>query len=59
LTLGPPILKSLKKRISSFFDCHCMISEPSKWIEELANSGADQMTFHYESDTGLFSKYFF
>ena len=30
-----------------------MISEPNKWIEELANSGADQMTFHYESDIGI------
>ena len=34
-----------------------MISEPNKWIEELANSGADQMTFHYESDIGINIKY--
>jgi len=34
-----------------------MISEPWKWIEELAGSGADQMTFHYESDLGIFLKY--
>lgn len=30
-----------------------MISDPSKWIEELSNSGADQITFHYESETGV------
>ena len=33
----------------AYFDCHCMISEPAKWVKELAKSGANMMTFHYES----------
>ena len=52
LTLGPPILKSLRKKLNTFFDCHCMISEPWKWINDFADSGANQITFHYESDIG-------
>ena len=42
--------------MDAFFDCHCMISEPHKWIDDLTNSGANQITFHYESDVGIFIK---
>ena len=35
-----------------FFDCHCMISEPHKWIDALSDCGTDQVTFHYESEIG-------
>lgn len=45
-----PVLKSLKKHCpDTFYDCHCMVSEPSKWVDSVANSGGDQFTFHYES----------
>eukprot|EP00826_Nyctotherus_ovalis_P034707 TRINITY_DN2912_c0_g2_i11.p1 TRINITY_DN2912_c0_g2~~TRINITY_DN2912_c0_g2_i11.p1 ORF type:complete len:204 (-),score=59.07 TRINITY_DN2912_c0_g2_i11:31-642(-) len=50
LTLGFPIIQALRKKLPKvYFDCHCMISEPGKWVKELAASGADLMTFHYEA----------
>lgn len=54
ISLGPPIISSLRKEIpksekKSFFDCHMMVSEPEKWVPEIAKAGGDQYTFHYES----------
>lgn len=55
ISLGPPIISSLRKEIprsetkASFFDCHMMVSEPEKWVPEVAKAGGDQYTFHYES----------
>lgn len=52
LTLGAPIVKCLRKHVKGFFDCHLMISEPYKWVDDFAKAGADQYTFHYEADVG-------
>lgn len=54
ISLGPPIISSLRKEIprgdtKTFFDCHMMVSEPEKWVLEIAKAGGDQYTFHYES----------
>lgn len=55
ISLGPPIISSLRKEIPrsdtkpSFFDCHMMVSEPEKWVEEIAKAGGDSYTFHYEA----------
>ena len=49
LTLGPPIVKSLRKHTSAFLDCHLMVSEPAKWVADFAAAGADQFTFHLEA----------
>lgn len=58
ITLGVPIVDSLRKAVprgdgitksKAFFDCHMMVAEPEKWVEEFANAGADQFTFHYEA----------
>lgn len=55
ISLGPPIITSLRKEIpreegkATFFDCHMMVSEPEKWVPEIAKAGGDQYTFHYES----------
>lgn len=54
ISLGPPIISSLRKEIprkaeKTFFDCHMMVSEPEKWVPEIAKAGGDQYTFHYES----------
>ena len=39
LTLGAPIVKSLRKHTDSFLDCHLMVSNPQQWIKVLqANS---------------------
>ncbi|GMM36006.1 ribulose-phosphate 3-epimerase [Saccharomycopsis crataegensis] len=59
ISLGMPIISSLRKAIPKeyneknenikFFDCHMMVSEPEKWVAEIAKAGGDQYTFHYES----------
>lgn len=55
ISMGPPIITSLRNEIprsdtkASFFDCHMMVSEPEKWVPEVAKAGGDQYTFHYES----------
>jgi ribulose-phosphate 3-epimerase len=55
ISMGPPIIDSLRKEIpksdtkASFFDCHMMVSDPEKWVPEIAKAGGDQYTFHYES----------
>lgn len=54
ISLGPPIISSLRKEIPRtcekwFFDCHMMVSEPEKWVPEIAKAGGDQYTFHYEA----------
>ncbi len=54
ITLGAPIIKSLRKCTSLIFDVHLMISDPMKYIPDFAESGADLITFHIESDCDTF-----
>jgi len=49
LTIGPPVLKSLRKVTSLPIDCHMMIENPDDFIEEFADAGADWMSVHYEA----------
>lgn len=53
LTLGPPLLKSLRKRFpETYFDVHLMVTNPEKFIGPFADSGADSLTFHIEPTVG-------
>jgi ribulose-phosphate 3-epimerase len=50
LTLGAPIVKSLRKHVpDAFLDCHLMVSRPEQWVDDFAKAGASQYTFHYEA----------
>ena len=49
LTWGPPVVKSLRKHTEAFLDCHLMVSEPEKWVDDMAAAGADSFTFHVEA----------
>lgn len=52
LTFGPPVVKALRKHIpkgEAFFDCHMMVSNPLQWVDDMADAGADQYTFHIEA----------
>eukprot|EP00009_Paramoeba_aestuarina_P009068 CAMPEP_0201518292 /NCGR_PEP_ID=MMETSP0161_2-20130828/9184_1 /ASSEMBLY_ACC=CAM_ASM_000251 /TAXON_ID=180227 /ORGANISM="Neoparamoeba aestuarina, Strain SoJaBio B1-5/56/2" /LENGTH=213 /DNA_ID=CAMNT_0047916031 /DNA_START=168 /DNA_END=806 /DNA_ORIENTATION=- len=49
LTLGPPIVKCLRKHTDAYLDCHCMIENPENYVKPLADAGASGMTFHYEA----------
>lgn len=52
LTLGPPIVKSLRNATDGFLDCHLMVTNPEMWLEAFASSGASQITFHVEAVLG-------
>lgn len=49
ITIGPAIIKSLRKTTDLIFDVHLMIENPDDFIEEFYNSGADIITVHQES----------
>ena len=53
LTIGPPVIKSLKKHSSLIFDVHLMISPVHKYIEDFSNAGADIITIHPEATNDL------
>ncbi len=49
ITIGVPVVKSIKKITNIPLDVHLMIENPEKYIEPFANAGADILTFHYEA----------
>lgn len=49
LTIGAPVVASLRKHTSSFLDCHLMVSNPGQWLKDFAKAGADNFTFHFEA----------
>lgn len=49
ITIGPVVLKSLRKFFSIPFDVHLMIENPDFYIEDFVNSGADIITVHQEA----------
>jgi len=53
LTLGPPVIKSLRQYTKIPFDVHLMISPVHKYIEDYANAGADIITIHPEATENL------
>jgi ribulose-phosphate 3-epimerase len=48
ITLGPPVVKSLRKATSLPLDCHLMIENPNDYIPAFADAGADWIGVHYE-----------
>ncbi|KAL7297950.1 hypothetical protein TKK_0008968 [Trichogramma kaykai] len=47
--LGSQEVKCLRSKIKdAFFETHMMVAEPETWIEQMADAGADQFTFHVE-----------
>ena len=55
LTIGPPVIKSLRKCTKIPFDVHLMISPVHKYIEAFSNAGADIITIHPEATRNLSS----
>ena len=53
LTIGPPVIKSLRKYTTLPFDVHLMISPVHKYIKDYANAGSDIITFHPEATDNL------
>jgi ribulose-phosphate 3-epimerase len=48
LTVGPPLVKSLRKATQLPLDCHLMIEHPDQYIPEFADAGADWISVHQE-----------
>lgn len=49
ITIGVPVVKSIKNITKLPLDVHLMIENPEKYIEPFAKAGADILTFHYEA----------
>lgn len=49
ISLGPVVVKGLRKYTSQVLDTHLMISDPLKYAKEFVNAGSDRITFHIET----------
>jgi ribulose-phosphate 3-epimerase len=48
VSIGPPVVQSLRRYSTRFFDCHLMMSEPARYLEAFSRAGADGCTVHVE-----------
>ena len=53
ITIGLPVVKSLRKATEMVIDCHLMISEPSRYAVDFVKAGADMVSVHVEADIHL------
>ncbi len=53
ITMGPLIIKSIRSYTTLPFDVHLMITEPSRYIKDFAQSGADIITIHVEAEKNV------
>lgn len=49
ISFGMPVIASIRKNTNMFFDVHMMVSEPIRYIKDMADSGADLITVHVEA----------
>ena len=50
LTIGVPVVQSIRRHTEMFLDVHLMIEKPGRYVEAFAKAGADLLTVHLESD---------
>ncbi len=48
ITIGPPVVESIRRRTGMFFDCHLMMTDPGEYLEAFRNAGADSCSVHVE-----------
>jgi len=48
VSIGPPVVQSIRRYSNKFFDCHLMMSQPERYLEAFAKAGADGCTVHVE-----------
>ena len=51
ISIGIPVLKSLRKKTDMFLDVHLMIEKPVRYAKQFCDAGADLVNFHVEADT--------
>lgn len=49
LTIGAPVIQSLRKHTNAYLDCHLMVTNPLDYVETLGAAGASGFTFHVET----------
>jgi pentose-5-phosphate-3-epimerase len=49
LTIGAPVVTSLRKHTHAYLDCHLMVTNPEFWVDDFAKAGANGFTFHIEA----------
>lgn len=49
ISFGMPVIKALRKKTSLFFDVHMMVTEPVRYVDAMADAGADMITVHAEA----------
>lgn len=50
ISFGLPVIKSIRNKTEKIFDVHLMIENPSRYIDEFVDAGADIITIHYEAE---------
>lgn len=50
ITFGPPLIKALRPHSGLFFDVHLMVEEPSRYLQDFKEAGADLLVIHAEAD---------
>ena len=53
MTIGPAVVKACRAASKLPFDCHLMIEEPQRYIEQFLEAGADMISVHYEAEPHL------
>ncbi len=53
ITIGAPVVSSLRKVTDLILDVHLMISDPKKYVKDFIDAGSDIITFHYEAQSEL------
>ena len=53
ISIGPPVVKAIRKATDMFLDCHLMISNPYDYVDAFASAGADLIAFHVESNSDV------
>jgi ribulose-phosphate 3-epimerase len=48
LTIGPPVISSLRKHTDLYFDCHLMMQNPGEYLEAFKRAGANSCSVHFE-----------
>ena len=50
ISIGIPVVQSIRKRTEMFLDVHLMITKPHRYVERFCQAGADMVVFHVEAD---------
>jgi len=49
ITIGPPVVESIRKATRLHLDCHLMIENPERYVETFVHAGANSVSVHYEA----------